>query len=39
LIVHDPPDDIAANPEPGTWGLLALGIIPGLFALRRRRTK
>jgi hypothetical protein len=39
FIVHDPPDAIAANPEPGTWGLLALGIIPGLFALRRRRTK
>jgi hypothetical protein len=38
LAVYDPPAAIAANPEPGTWGLLMLGGIPGLIALYRRRT-
>ena len=33
------PAAIAASPEPGTWSLLAVSAIPGLFALYRRRTK
>ena len=39
LAASDPSATIAANPEPGTWGLLALGAIPVLFTLYRRRTK
>jgi hypothetical protein len=37
--VHDPPDAIAANPEPGTWALLTLGTISGLLVFRCRRTE
>lgn len=37
LAAYDPPAAIAANPEPGTWGLLMLGLITGLIALYRRR--
>ena len=39
LTVHDPPDAIAANPEPATWGLLTLGAISGLLAFYRHRKK
>jgi hypothetical protein len=34
----DVPAAIATNPEPGTWGLLTLGIVPILIALYRRRA-
>ncbi len=39
LAASDPPAAIATNPEPGTWGLLLLGIASGFAVLRRRRTK
>ena len=39
LATYDSPAAVAASPEPGTWGLLAVSAIPGLFALYRRRTK